>query len=216
MALRFLLFVSAGFGVILLSAAVHLLPEANATNYYVPIRLPHGVQIELPRNWEAISKKQRINLGAHSQAKAESLGVDIHSDLNFAANYYDDKDQTAAIMNVRYYPDLEVSQADARAASASDIRELDAELRRWVDLGFSGSGMRILNWKGTKKQVINGNTVFTTEYKRSPIKNRGNFVVRLVRMFNLGKSFTLTISYREDQEYLLRTITDRIITSIRQ
>ena len=58
-------------------------------------------------------------------------------------------------------------------------------------------------------------TAFVTEYKRSPIKSNGNFKVRLVRVFNGGKSFTLTVSYREDKEYVLRPICDRIISSLR-
>jgi len=36
-----------------------------------------------------------------------------------------------------------------------------------------------------------------------------------VRVFNGGKSFTMTVSYRENQEYLLRPICDRIISSLR-
>jgi hypothetical protein len=198
-----------------LCLTIFVSPHVAATNYYVSISLPKGVQIELPKNWEALSNKQRINLGAYSQAKVESLGLDTSSELDFAANYYDDRNQAAGIVNVRYYPDLAVSQADARAASVSDIRELDTQLRQGMDQGFSGTGVRILNWKGTKKQVIHGNTVFITEYKRSPMQDNRNFIVRLVRMFNMGKSFTVTISYREDHEYLLRPITDRIIASIR-
>src|SRR3990170_336107 len=52
------------FGCYLLGIVVYisLLPVALAANNIVPIRLPHGVQIELPRNWEALSKNQRITL----------------------------------------------------------------------------------------------------------------------------------------------------------
>ena len=120
------------FGRYLVGIAVWiaLLPVAIAANNFVPIRLPHGVQIELPRNWEALSKNQRITLDSTVQSRNERAGIfDASSDLNFGANYYDEAGKTAAIMNVRYYPDLDVSQSEARAAGAADIRELDTALR---------------------------------------------------------------------------------------
>jgi hypothetical protein len=189
---------------------------AIAANNFVPIRLPHGFQIELPKNWEALTKNQRINLDSTVQSLNERAGIfDASSDLNFAANYYDEAGKAAAIMNVRYYPDMDVSQAEARAAGAADIRELDAALRDLMVKAGQINGFSVLAWDGTSKQVVNGVTVFVTEYKRSPLNNNGNFKVRLVRVFNGGKSFTMTVSYRENQEHLLRPICDRIISSLR-
>jgi hypothetical protein len=205
------------YGRCLLGAAlcISLFSVALAANNFIPIRLPHGVQIELPRNWEALSMNQRITLDSAVQSRNERAGIfDASSDLNFGANYYDEAGKTAAIVNVRYYPDSEVSQLDARAAVQSDIRELDSALRESMVKAAQIGGFSVLAWNGTIKQVINGITAFVTEYKRSPLKGNGNFKVRLVRVFNGGKSFTLTISYREDQEYLLRPIGDRIISSL--
>ena len=195
---------------------IALLPLAIAANNFVPIKLPHGVQIELPINWEALSKNQRITLDSAVQSRNERAGIfDASSDLNFGANYYDDAGKIAALMNVRYYPELDVSQAEARVAGATDIRELDTMLRELMVKAGQIHGFSLLVWNGTDKQVINGVTAFVTEYKRSPLNNNGNFKVRLVRVLNGGKSFTMTISYRENQEYLLRPICDRIISSLR-
>ncbi len=195
---------------------IPLVPAAFAANNFVPIRLPHGVQVELPRNWEALSKNQRITLDSAVQSRNERAGMfDASSDLNFGANYYDEAGKTAAIMNLRYYPDLEISQTDARVAGQPDIRELDNVLRESIVKAGQINGFTVLAWNGTSKQVINGTTAFVTEYKRSPLKNNGNFKVRLVKIFNGSKSFTLTVSYREDQDYLLRPICDRIISSLR-
>ncbi len=195
---------------------VVLLPTAFAANNFVPIRLPHGVQIELPRNWEVLSKNQLITLDSATQSLTEKIGMfDASSDLNFGANYYDEAGKTAALMNIRYYQDLEISQADARAADQSDIRELDRELHESNMRALQLANMRVLTWNGTNKQVINDIITFVTEYKRSSLQNNGNIKVRLVRVFNRSKSFTLTISYREDQERLLLPICDRIISSLR-
>jgi hypothetical protein len=191
-------------------------PLCEAANNFVPIKLPHGVQVDLPINWEALSNNQRITLDSAVQALAErNDSFDASDDLNFAANYYDDAHKVAALMNIRYYPKMEVTQAEARAVGPSDIQELDSMLRDGISKGGPAMGVSLVSWHGTTKQVINGTTAFVTEYTRAPQQNNGNFRVRLVRVFNGSKSFTLTVSYRERQEYLLRPICDRIISSLR-
>ena len=201
---------------IVIATCIALQATTFAANNFVPVKLPHGVQVELPRNWEALSNNQRITIDSAVQARGERIGAfDASSDLNFAANYYDDAKRPAAIMNIRYYPDAPISQADVRSANQSEIAELNRAMRESMANASQTLGFSILSWSGTSKQVINGAVALIVEYKRSPLKNNGNFKVRLVKVFNGAKSFTLTVSYREDQEYLLRPICDRIISSLR-
>lgn len=187
-----------------------------AANNFIPIRLPHAVQLELPRNWEILSKNQRITIDSAVQSRNEPAGLYYESsDLNFAANCYDDAGKITAVMNIRYYTGLDISQDEALSFGQTEVRELDGVLRESAVKTAKLYGHSILSWNGTNKQVINGITTFITEYKRSPINNNGNFKVRLVRVLNGDKSFTLTVSYRENQEFLLRPICDRIIFTLR-
>lgn len=195
---------------------IALIPLSFSANNFIPIKLPHGVQIELPRNWIVVSNNQRITIDSAVQSRIEHAGIfDASSDLNFGANYYDDAGKTAGVMNARYYPELDITQAEARVAGTSDILELDATLLETIVKSGKISGFSVLVWKGTIKQVLSGVTAFVTEYKRSPLNNNGNFVVRLVRVFNKEKSFTMTLSYRENQEFLMRPICDRIMSSLK-
>lgn len=189
---------------------------ADASGNFIPIRLQNGISVELPRNWTALSNNQRITLDSYVQSKRELAGAsDPASDLNFAANYYDDHGKTAAIFNIRYYPNQEVTQADSRAATAADTKELDDTLRTEMAAAMQQFGMRVLSWMGTEKQFINGAVAFVTEYRRAAIRDGAPFRVRLVRVLSAGRSFTVTISYREDQHFFLRPICDRVIQSIR-
>ena len=188
----------------------------SAANNYVPIALPHGVRMELPRNWEALSQNQRVMLDSSVQARKESIGIfDASSDLNFGANFYDDANKASAIVNIRYYPDMELTQADARGAKKADVQDLDEVLKTAIAQAGKVSGYSIFKWFGTSQRTINGSVAFVTEYERTPINNNGNFRVRLIRVFNGSASFTVTVSYRASQEYLLRPICDRIISSIK-
>jgi len=192
-----------------------LLPIALIANNFIPVKLLHGVQIEIPLNWKVQSKNQLITLDSAAQALYAHTGIyDASSDLNFGANCYDDAGKTVALINVNFYSNLAFSQTDARIAQQSDINELDIALYEKIVQASQINNFSILSWNGTSRQVINGITAFITEYKRSPIKNNGNFKVRHIIVFNDRKSFTLTISYREDQEYLFRPICNHIISHI--
>lgn len=189
---------------------------AETGGNFVIVRLPHGVTIELPRNWVALSNNLRITLDSAVQAEQEKRAdFDASSDLAFAANFYDEAGRTGGIFNIRYYPELAVSQAEAQTASSSDVQELDDAIHRELETGLSTAGLMLVQWMGTTKQLVNGKTVFVTDYRRASISRGTLFRVRLVRTFNADNSFTITVSYREDIEVLLRPICDRVISSLR-
>lgn len=193
--------------------AVHSISYAG--DNFVKVSLPKGVSIELPKNWVVLSGNQRITLDSAVESILDLSGIEQEgSELSFAANYYDDKGNTLGILNVRYYPQLELTQADARSASAQDLRELDADLKKNMLPAMKAFGMTVTSWTGTQKTTINGITVFLTEYRRKSLKGNGEFRVRLVRVLAADKSFTLTVSYNEAASFLLKPITNRIINSL--
>ena len=189
---------------------------ASAGENFVRVTLPKNVGVELPRNWTALTKNQKITLDSTVQSVTERIGAfDATSDLHFAANYFEDNNKTAAIFNIRYYPDLELTQRDAAEATPNDIKELDAVIRDGIEKGGKGFGYSVIEWRGTKRQTFNGATAFVSEYTRTPIQNNGEFCSRLVRVFRGRDSYTITISYRLSQELLLRPICDKVISSIK-
>jgi hypothetical protein len=196
--------------------ALLLLSPAHATGNFVNIKLPKGVSIEVPKNWVVISKDHRITLDTVVESGLDLAGLDQEkSDLSFAANYYKNG-QTIGLINNRYYSDLDLTQNDASQATVQDIKELDTALKENMIASMKAFGtLSILSWEGTKKSTINGITVFITEYHRKALIGTGVFRVRLVRVFAGNRSFTLTVSYREDEAFFLKKITDRIISSLR-
>jgi hypothetical protein len=201
---------------LLLSFVMQLfLTTAYASDNFVKISLPKGVSVEVPKNWVVISKDQRITLDTMVESGLDLAGIDQeNSDLPFAANYYNNG-KTIGIINNRYYSDLELTQYDAQQATNQDIKELDSALKENMVKSMSAFGMSILSWEGTKKTTVNGITAFVTEYHRKALKGTGAFRVRLVRVFAGKRSFTLTVSYSENEAFFLKTITDRIISSLK-
>lgn len=188
---------------------------SEATGNFVTVSLPHSLAIDIPRNWEILSNNKRITIDSAVESRLDLSGNSSEpSALNFAANYIEDGGKTAAIVNVRYYPEMDLTQEDAASAPVEDVRALDSQLREGMSKAGEMNGFTVLEWRGTLKKQINGITAFVTEYKRSAIRGNGDFVIRLVRVFDGGESFTLTVSYRDRDGFLLRPICDRIIASL--
>ena len=189
------------------------LSAADASNNFVPIELPRGVRIELPANWTALSDSKRTTLAAATQAQVERLNAkEPEVETPFAASLYDDAGLVTASMNIRYYPALTISQSDASQSTTQDLIELDQGLQKTVIPGAEAYGQRVLAWRGTKKTSINGVIAFVSEYRVSAPKG-GPFVVDLVRVYNLKRSFTLILSYRENNA-LLEAIIGRVIRTL--
>jgi hypothetical protein len=198
------------FGVVILL----LLNSANANDNFVKIKLPKGVSFELPKNWVIISNDQRILLDTFVESGLDLAGIDSGtSDLSFAANYYK-SGKAIGIINNRYYSDLELTQYDAQQATTQGIKEFDTALKESMVESLNAFGASILSWEGTNRTTINGITTFITEYHRKALNSTEVFRVRLVRVFAGNRSFTLTVSYNEEDAPFLKTITDRIISSL--
>jgi hypothetical protein len=188
---------------------------AKASGNFIPIHLQKGVSVEIPKNWVVLSNNSRITIDSYAQSKLADY-FDLTSDYNFAANYYGDNDKTAsAIFNIRYYPDETITQADSNSLTIADTKVLDDAIRTGLAKASQQFGIRVLSWMGTKKQTINGIVAFVTEYSHRSTKGGASFRVRLVRVFSANRSFTITLSYKEDQEFFLRPICDYIIMSTR-
>jgi hypothetical protein len=188
---------------------------ARATGDFVTISLPKGVSIELPRDWVVLSNKQRVTLDTFVESGLDLSGIDQpDSDLSFAANYYDEGGDIIGKVNVRYYPQIKLSQADAIGMTNQDLQELDAAIKQGMIGGMKALGMPVTSWRGTSKRELNGITAFITDYHRESARDSSDFRVRLARVFAEDKSFTLTASYSESAARILGPITDRIIDSL--
>ena len=131
---------------------IEAFPAFSASNF-VRVPLGKGASIEVPKNWVVLSGNQRTTIDTFVEAKGYRL---TESTLSFAANLYDDRGKTMALVNTRFYPDNPITQAEARQVTSADLREIDIEMRKGAEAPLKAIGVRMLNWYGSKMQVING------------------------------------------------------------
>lgn len=186
-------------------------PDPKAEWSFKPVSLHKDVTIELPDNWTILNDSQKIDVANEA---ANTLGVSTEATA-FAANLYDTNGNTLALLNVRFYDDIDISQQEAANASYSEVQELDNALEEQLMSSLSSFGQRLKQWKGTEKTSIGGATCFVTEYIRTAENDSVGKSVRLVRFFDGSRSFTLTLSYSVSEEAWLRPLCDKIVSSIR-
>lgn len=189
--------------------------QSSAESNFARVNLTRGVTVELPINWTVMSNNRRITLDTWKESVLEARELsDEENDLPFAANYYDDRGNTAGSFAIRFYPKLDITQSEAVAGGTVFIKELDEGVRQNFTSGLEAAGGKLVDWLGTATKSINGSVYFISENRQ--LTPRGDrFRGILVRYLNAGKSFTIIVSYREDEEYFLRPICDRIISLIR-
>ena len=201
--------------VVILITLFLCIEQSDAKSNFIRVSLTKGVTVDLPSNWSVMSANKRITLDAWKESVLEARKLsDIENELAFTANYYDDNGNTAGMFAIRFYPNLDVTESEAVAGGTAFIKELDEGVKQNFKLGLEAGGGKLVSWLGTATQSINGSTYFIS--KNRQISPRGDrFRGIIVRYLNDGKSFTIIISYREDQEFYLKPICDKIISSIR-
>ncbi len=111
-----------------------------------------------------------------------------------------------------------MTQAQIQSLSAPDLAEISEYMRGELVKAGTLTGFSILNWYGVTKTPINGLQSLVVQYRRSAMtqaRDRLPHRVKLIRVIDASRSFTLTVSYREDQAPLLGPICDAISNSLR-
>lgn len=188
--------------------------KAPSRNFSV-LQLPHGVSVELPRNWIVLSSNSRMTVDTAAEAMSRAAGNYEVSELPFAANLYDDTGKTIALFNIRYYPEMDISQSEVISMNRADIDQIDVELREVMQQSAASYGFRIVSWEGTRLVRLNGIATLITGYRRE-VPDQPVSRVNLVRVFNGSRSFTATVSYHEKKQSMLRPVVEYIIASVRQ
>ena len=198
---------------LLLLFCLNINSQLQAQSPYISIKLSNGIVFDLPRNWRVFDMNTRTTLEAFAYAKNP---IEINSKLPFAANLYNSNNQTIGIMNIRVYPDMDVSQNEViNLFDSTVMKQFDQQLRSSISEGVKLSGGEVVEWYGTEKVMIKQKVYLLTKYKRRSALDRNKyFKASLLRLLDRNLSFTLTTSYDESNEFLLKPITNVIINSI--
>ena len=185
---------------------------AVETSTWRRITLSNGISFQLPNHWKILSKRQTAELYAKSKIHDEIYIVS--SKLPFSANEVDRSGRTVALLNVRTYPTLEISQTEVRLLAQTEIEMYDLLLKKGLLDGARLYGLQLLSWGGTKPRSFGKTLALESQYRRVSLTGKGVFRVRLVRIMDGSRSFTLTVSYLEARKIISAPIVEFIVNSL--
>lgn len=187
-------------------------PCLSISSNFIRVTFGAGGSIEVPKNWIAYSNSQRITLDSFVEAKVYRQ---VESRLPFAANLYDERGKTDALINVRFYPNNTLTQLDAQQFTLQELKQLSNVGRGYVDKAMIKNGVKLTKWFNFEKKTINGIYVL---YQKSQYENHNTGTTMNVvnlRVWNSPNTYTVTINYNKDKELLLRPIVNRMINTLR-
>lgn len=217
---------------------------AHAAGAVAPMALPGGVRMELPRGWtiasSAVEEKSSTGPSSGDQPDDRAGAAVVGPSANgpapadqaprdpapaptefaaprspaFSANYYV-ASQLVAMVNLTYHADQRQDQAAIRALTAAEVAEVDRGTHAWVAQLGERSGFRVIQWLGTSRRRVADKTALVIEYLRASSVDGAAQRVRLIRVIDGPRSFTLTLACRIDREVELWPMMERMIDSIR-
>lgn len=194
-------------------ALVLSLVASGQESKFVEVRLPHGISIDVPRNWWVISGDLNQTLETSAQAVADLAGVKTMDKVNlFRANSMP-RTMYAAI-SINFYEGKGASPSEFNSLTSDDLKTINEQLHSETEKGFEVQGVDILDWYGTKKDTIGSKSALTTAYRRST-PGKGPVIVQINTIFTTKDMIRLTLSYREAEGVLWKPVIERIRRSFK-
>jgi len=110
--------------------------------------------------------------------------------------------------------DFDTLTFDIEEYSVSDIIELNNIVRSSMVTGMAGTGLKIVNWLPLKFETINGMSCIHISYVRQ-LNNNPTVFVSLYRFQNVDRMYTLTLSYRQNEEEYWKDDFEILLNSFR-
>lgn len=176
---------------------------------FVEILVDDNVSFQIPRNWVVLSDNKTITLNSIIES-----AVSVSSKVHFQANLKNDNGSPITTVQI-YKWRSDFDQTNVVEMKKNDIDEYDQGIHNQMQSELKQVGGSITNWFGTKKLNINGLVALASEYSRySKIAPFGHFRVQVLRIYSGEQSFSFVISYHEESSLQLRTIVDKVISTL--
>lgn len=187
-------------------------PVYGASNF-VRVPLGNGASIEVPKNWVVLSGNQRITIDTAVEAMGHK-GTKLS--FNFAANLFDDRGKTLALVHAWSSSGANLTQSQIRQLTPAYIKKIDVATREPLESSLNAMGIRMLYWYSYNVQVINRLYVLVHGLQHSGADDAGVTSFREIYVGSGSHSFTVTLSYQERNAATLLPIIDYMTKSLRQ
>lgn len=186
---------------------------ASAESNFASVKLPRGVQLQIPKGWWLMGKDHNrlIHTSVEAALDLSGIGLPDGQETNLiAANSM--PRTTYAVVRVDSTIPHSVSPREIQAATATDLKDIGNELRGGLEKMLPLQNNQLLQFYGVRKDSISGHPALVIEYRRSGPK--GPVIVQINLIFTNSQEVNINLSYRESEAALWKPVVAKIRQSI--
>lgn len=190
------------------SAALAAKPENFAS-----VRLPRGIEIQVPNGWRLITPEFKQLIDTSTQAALELSGLDTQEgdETNLiAANSM--PASTYAAIRVDLIRPSSIQPSEFASIKATEMREMQTEMEKNIRILLPHQGLQLIKFEGVRIDIISGYPAIVTEYSRTGPK--GSVLVQISQIFTRGQSLRINLSYRASESIIWKPVIAKIRRSI--
>lgn len=184
-----------------------------AASNFVAVKLPRGVELQLPKGWWMLTSEHNQLIDMATEAAMDLSGIDAPegTEVNLiAANSM--PRTTYAAVRVDSITPISGSPSEISNLTATELQTFQAEMQSNLQKLLPQQGNHLLAFFGVRRATISSHPALITEYRRSGPK--GPVIVRIVQIFTPNQDLRINLSYREAEQAIWKPVIEKVYQSI--
>jgi len=190
-----------------------LTPHLAEASNFVAVKLPRGVELQLPKGWWLLTAQhnQLIDMSAEAAMDLSGIRAAEGTEVNLiAANSM--PRTTYAAVRVDSTTPVSGSPSEISNLTSADIRAVQAEMQSNLQKILPQQGNQLLAFFGVRRVTISEYPALITVYRRSGPK--GPVMVSIVQIFTPSQDLRINLSYRESEQAIWKPVIGKVYQSI--
>lgn len=188
-------------------------PALGQESNFALVKLPRGIQIQIPKNWWLIGYElnQAIETSVEAAMDLSGMGLSKGKEINLIAANSMPKTTYAAVSVGSTMPSS-ISPQELALATPADLKSLEVEIHMSLKKLLQIQGSQLMDFYGMRRENISGYPVLVTNYRRTG--PQGSVIVQGNRIFTQNQAIHINFSYRESEGGLWKPIIEKMRQSI--
>lgn len=185
---------------------------ADGSNF-MTVKLPRGVEIELPKDWRLFSDEQKKLIDTTTEAAMDLSGIELPKGIEvnlLSARAMPESMYAAAWVNST--TPIATLPLEVKNMSSAEIIDYGNEIKVGVSKLLPQIGYKLLQFNGIRRVTISGYPAFIMDYRRSGLK--GPVMVSAIQIYTPSQEIYISLSYRESEKTIWKPVMEKAFKSI--
>ena len=188
-------------------------PYIAAESNFVAVKLPRGVELQLPKGWWLLTAEHNQIISTSAEAAMDLSGIKglEGTMVNLiAANSM--PRTTYAAVRVNSTTPVSGPPSEISNMTSADMQAYRTEMQSNLQKLLPQQGNQLMTLFGVRRESISGYPALITDYRRSG--PNGPVIVSAVTVFTPSQDLQIILSYRESEQVIWKSVIGKVYQSI--